>query len=70
MVPTPWNDVAFAISGDMQQGQALPSVVWQSTYFHIIASTHVPTMDQMDQLLAAHPNEPAFGPFCQWQCWH
>jgi hypothetical protein len=36
MLPTPWDDVAFAFQGDVVQQQAPPSIVWDQSYFHTV----------------------------------
>ena len=64
MLPTPWDDVAFAFQGDVVQQQAPPSVVWDQSYFHtVVQLIRVPTVIMMDQLLGQDPNSQFVGPF-------
>ncbi len=47
----------------MIQGQAPPTVSWDNSYFHTIQQTRVPTVDALDQTLAAQPDTELVGPF-------
>jgi hypothetical protein len=63
--PTPWNSVGFAFMGDLVEGQAPPSVVWDTNiYFRQLNNqqyaVHTPTA--LDQLLAGSPDQQVFGP--------
>ncbi len=61
---TPFDSVAFAFLGDLVQHQAPPSVVWEGTNFHVVNQlVLVPTVQMMDQFLAAVPAEPLLGPY-------
>jgi hypothetical protein len=64
MLPTPWDDIAFAFQGDVVQQQAPPSVVWDQSYFHMVVQLiRVPTVIMMDQLLGQDINSQFVGPF-------
>jgi hypothetical protein len=63
LAPTPWDNTGFAFLGDMIQGQAPPTVSWDNSYFHTIQQTRVPTVDALDQTLAAQPDTELVGPF-------
>jgi hypothetical protein len=61
---TPWDDVAFAFQGDVIQGQAPPSIVWEPQFFYTINNqVQVPTVVMMDQLLGQDPDAQFVGPF-------
>ena len=63
MLPTPWDDIAFAFQGDVVQQQAHPSAVWDQSYFHIVVPMiQVPTIVMLDQLLAQNPDSQFVGP--------
>ena len=63
MLPTPWDDIAFTLQGDVVQQQAPLSVVWDQSYFHTVVQViQVPTVVMMDQLLAQDPNSQFVGP--------
>jgi hypothetical protein len=65
MLPTPWDDVAFAFQGDVVQQQVPPSIVWDQSYFHTVVQSliRVPTAIMMGQLLGQDPNSQFMGPF-------
>ena len=61
---TPFDSVAFAFLGDIVQDQAPTSVVWEGANFHVENQlVLVPTVQMMDQFLAAVPAEPLLGPY-------
>jgi hypothetical protein len=57
------SDRAFALKGDLVQGQ-LPSVDWDANYLHQVqGQQNVPTQDALTQLLASDPNLELVRPF-------
>jgi hypothetical protein len=60
---TPFDDIAYAFLGDVRNGQAPHTVVWDDNYFARNAAVQVPTAANMDQLLAAAPAAELVGPF-------
>lgn len=63
LAPTPWDNLGFAFMGDLIQGQAPPTVMWDTLNFHTVAQTHVLTVLALDQPIAAQPNLNMVGPF-------
>jgi hypothetical protein len=60
---SPFDDIAYAFLGDVRNGQAPHTVVWDDAYFARNAAVQVPTAANMDQLLAAGPAAELVGPF-------
>jgi hypothetical protein len=44
LAPTPWDTLGFAFLGDIIQGLAPPTVLWDNNYFHTVNQTRVPTI--------------------------
>jgi hypothetical protein len=63
--PWPWDNVGFTFMGDLVDGQAPPSVIWDTdVYFRQLNNQYaVPTPAALDQLLAGDPDQQVFGPF-------
>jgi hypothetical protein len=60
---SPFDDVAYAFSGDVRNGQTPHTVVWDDTYLNWVAAVQIPTAANLDQLLVADPVAQLVGPF-------
>ena len=61
--PSQWDDRVFAFHGDLV-GQQITTIEWPVNAFHQGPSiVRVPTLDVLDQFLAANPNDDLIGPF-------
>ena len=60
---TVFDDVGYAFLGDVHNGQAPHTVVWDNDYFARVGTTQVPTPAALDQIIAQEPDEDQYGPF-------
>ena len=61
--PLPYETIGLGFFGDAINGQAPPTVTIPDGLFSTLAVTQVPTSARLMQLMAAQPDDAAFGPF-------
>jgi hypothetical protein len=60
---SPFDNIAYAFLGDVRNGQAPHTVIWDDACFNRAVAVQTPTAANLDQLLAADPAAELVGPF-------